>query len=118
MNVLEYGYYDPASDEKEIKENIAKAISYSVDVVSLLPSYLRCAKNIVKDKSTLSAVIDYPFGLSCINARKAETENALKSGAKLFIFNVIFSLSLIFLKKIIISKIDLLCNFLYCFNYI
>jgi deoxyribose-phosphate aldolase len=83
MNVLEYGYYDPASDEKEIKENIAKAISYSVDVVSLLPSYLRCAKNIVKDKSTLSAVIDYLFGLSCINARKAETENALKSGAKI-----------------------------------
>jgi deoxyribose-phosphate aldolase len=49
-----------------------------------LPSYLRAIKNILKDSNTiLSTVIDYPFGLSSIESRRVETENALKSGAKI-----------------------------------
>jgi deoxyribose-phosphate aldolase len=84
MKILEYGYYDVASNDVEVKENVSKAVSLSTDVVSVLPGYLRVAKNIIKNTNvTLSTVIDYPFGLSSIDARKAETTNALKSGAKI-----------------------------------
>jgi len=84
MKILEYGYYDVASNDTEVKENVSKAVSLSADVVSVLPGYLRVAKNIIKNTNvTLSTVIDYPFGLSSIDARKAETTNALKSGAKI-----------------------------------
>ena len=84
MNILEYGYYDVSANDIEVKENVAKAVKLSVDVVSVLPSYLRATKNILKDSQTiLSTVIDYPFGLSSIESRRVETENALKAGAKI-----------------------------------
>ncbi len=84
MNILEYGYYDVAANDIEVKQNVAKAVKLSVDVVSVLPSYLRATKNILKDSQTiLSTVIDYPFGLSSTESRRVETENALKSGAKI-----------------------------------
>jgi deoxyribose-phosphate aldolase len=84
MNILEYGYYDVAANDIEVKQNIAKAVKLSVDVVSVLPSYLRAIKNLLKDSQTiLSTVIDYPFGLSSIESRRVETENALKAGAKI-----------------------------------
>jgi deoxyribose-phosphate aldolase len=84
MNILEYGYYDVASNDIEVKQNVAKAVKLSVDVVSVLPSYLRAIKNLLKDSETiLSTVIDYPFGLSSIESRRVETENALKAGAKM-----------------------------------
>lgn len=84
MKILEYGYYDISSNDTEVKENITKAVALSTDVVSVLPGYLRVAKNILKNTDTiLSTVIDYPFGTSCLKARKEETENALKCGAKI-----------------------------------
>lgn len=84
MNILEYGYYDVAANDIEVKQNVAKAVKLSVDVVSVLPSYLRAIKNLLKDSETiLSTVIDYPFGLSSIESRRVETENALKAGAKM-----------------------------------
>ncbi len=84
MKILEYGYYDISSNDTEVKENITKAVALSTDVVSVLPGYLRIAKNILKNTDTiLSTVIDYPFGTSCLQARKEETENALKCGAKI-----------------------------------
>ena len=84
MNILEYGYYDVAANDTEVKQNVARAVKLSVDVVSVLPSYLRATRNILKDSQTiLSTVVDYPFGLSSIASRRVETENALKSGAKI-----------------------------------
>ncbi len=84
MKILEYGYYDVASNDLEVKENVSKAVAFSTDVVSVLPAYLRSIKNIIKNTDvTLSTVIDYPFGLSSIDARKTETTHALKSGAKI-----------------------------------
>ena len=84
MNILEYGYYDVAANDTEVKQNVARAVKLSVDVVSVLPSYLRATRNILKDSQTiLSTVVDYPFGLSSIESRRVETENALKSGAKI-----------------------------------
>lgn len=84
MKILEYGYYDVASNDVEVKENITKAISLSANVISVLPSYVRIAKNILKNtETTLSTIIDYPFGISSIDARRVETEQALKNGAQI-----------------------------------
>ena len=84
MKILEYGYYDVASDDTEVKENVSRASKLSTDVISVLPQYLRIAKSILKNTDIiLSTVIDYPFGISSIEARRTETENALKCGAKI-----------------------------------
>lgn len=83
MQHIEYGYYDIASNEAEVKENLLTASKYHPDSISIFPNYLRLAKSNLPDHQQLSCVIDYPFGLLDLKARLASVEFAIKNGANI-----------------------------------
>ncbi|NDB85423.1 MAG: hypothetical protein EB127_22380 [Alphaproteobacteria bacterium] len=80
MNILEYGYYDIASNETETKENIIKALSFCPNTISVLPFYTRLAKNLIDHKALTSTIVDYPFGLSDTDIRLKIVDTAIKNG--------------------------------------
>lgn len=79
MNILEYGYYDLASNETEIKENIKKALIYSPNAISVLPYYTKTIKPFLSSNTRLSTIIDYPFGLTDTDSRIKSVETAIKN---------------------------------------
>jgi len=79
---LEYGYYDFASDERETKEQIKQAVSFSPSVISVLPQYTRVVNKILPDHIILGTIIDYPFGLSDFLSREDAVKRAIKAGAR------------------------------------
>jgi deoxyribose-phosphate aldolase len=79
MNILEYGYYDLASDEIETKDNIKKAILYNPSVVSILPYYTKSIKPLLTPNIRLSTIIDYPFGLTDTDSRIKSVETTIKN---------------------------------------
>jgi|694.fasta_scaffold60647_9 deoxyribose-phosphate aldolase len=81
MKILEYGYYDLATNETETKELIKKALSFQPHSVSVLPYYVRTIRPIVFGRTELSCVIDYPFGLTESASRILSIEQAIKDGA-------------------------------------
>lgn len=83
MIKIEYGYYDFTSNDAELKEYLNKALSFSPDCITVLPEYIRASKKIIDGKCSLASVIDYPFGISCLESRIASTKNAIKSGANI-----------------------------------
>jgi deoxyribose-phosphate aldolase len=81
MKLLEYGYYDFASNEHETKEYITKAIKYKPNSIFVLPYYAKLSKNVLKDTLiNVGTTIDYPFGLSDFKSRNMAVETAIKSG--------------------------------------
>ena len=83
MNILEYGYYDTASNDSEVKDYVKQALKYQPNTISVLPSYLRCSKNIIKNQCALSTVIDFPYGISPLKSRTYAIEQAIKDGAQI-----------------------------------
>ena len=81
MKILEYGYYDFASNESETKETISKIIKYQPTTVFVLPYYTKSIKPLLKDYNIgLGTVIDYPFGLSDLKTRMSAVDAISKSG--------------------------------------
>lgn len=80
MKILEYGYYDHAANDREVKETVRSALELGPNLISVLPSYARIAKTVIKNSSLLSSVIDYPFGLSCLDARLKDVKKAIDNG--------------------------------------
>lgn len=80
MKILEYGYYDIASSEHETKEAIKASLEFNPATVFVLPTYIKCCKSIIADKSKLGTTIDYPFGLSSLDSRLCEIEKSIKCG--------------------------------------
>lgn len=96
MKILEYGYYDFASNENETKDTISKALKHKINTIFVLPYYAKSIKPLLKDTNTnLGCVIDYPFGLSDLKSRMIAVEAAIKSGADIIE---------------LISPANLLCN--------
>lgn len=81
MKILEYAYYDLATNENEAKDTIKKALSFQPNSISVLPYYIRYIRPVIFGKTELSCVIDYPFGLSESSARILCVEQAIKDGA-------------------------------------
>lgn len=79
MNILEYGYYDLASNETETKDNIKKALLYSPNAVSVLPYYAKLVKTFISSNTRLSTIIDYPFGLTDTDSRVRSVESVIKN---------------------------------------
>lgn len=80
INYVEYGYYDFASDEKETKDNIQKAIEFKPSTISVLPQYIKTIKKNIPNNITLSTIIDYPFGLSDHASREEAVKSAIQNG--------------------------------------
>lgn len=82
MNI-EYGNYDIAQNENEFKENLTEALKYDLSVVSVLPSFLKLTKAIVKDSAKIACVIDYPYGALDSEQRNQQVLSAIRSGSKI-----------------------------------
>lgn len=84
MKILEYGYYDFASNEIETKEAISKILKYNINTISVLPYYLKSIKPLLKNHNiNLGTVIDYPFGLGDIKTRISAVDTAVKFGSNI-----------------------------------
>ena len=82
MKLLEYGYYDFASNENETKDYLIKAVKYKPNSIFVLPYYTKLAKSILKDSNiNIGTTIDYPFGLSDFKSRSSAVEASIKTGA-------------------------------------
>lgn len=81
MCEIEYASYDLGSNDSELKAEINDIKHLKPDVVSVLPYYIKGIKNLIPDSTKLSAIIDYPYGLSSTDARVVEIEKAIKQGA-------------------------------------
>lgn len=81
MNIIEYGCYDLADNEKETKEKVEQASWFSPTTISVFPHYLKAARcalnNQNNDKIKLSCVIDYPFGISNTESRILSVDQAI-----------------------------------------
>jgi deoxyribose-phosphate aldolase len=80
---LEYSLYDIALNDNEYKDNITEAIKYNIDVLSVLPSYLKVVKPIIPSGIKISAAIDYPMGTSDLKTRLMCIEQCIKNGASI-----------------------------------
>lgn len=81
MQNIEYGHYDIASNEQEVKDLITQAIVYKPDIISVFPSYLKLALSNMPENISLGCVIDYPLGLLDSKSRQSAAEFAVKNGA-------------------------------------
>jgi len=79
---VEFALYDIASNETELKDSLASLARYKIDTVSVLPYYLRIAKNYLSNSTKISIPIDYPLGLLDLKTRLVAIDNAIKSGAQ------------------------------------
>jgi hypothetical protein len=83
MNIIEYGHYDIASNELEIKEIISKALKFYPQTISTLPYYTKIVKSLIPKETKLSCILDYPFGLSDSESRDKSLEIAIKNGSEI-----------------------------------
>lgn len=82
--LIEYSYYDLASNDAEFKENLKKAIKYPISSISVLPFYIKSAKTIISNNPIrLSTVVDYPLGINDLGTRLFATQNAIKAGVSI-----------------------------------
>jgi deoxyribose-phosphate aldolase len=79
MKYIEYGCYDLATNENEIKELIKKVVLFKPSCISVLPYYVKHVKPLI-NHSHLSTIIDYPFGVSDSTSRLVAVEEAIKDG--------------------------------------
>lgn len=80
MKYLEYGHYDIASNETEMKNIIAQAIMYNPNTISVFPQHLKLLKNQITNQILSSTVIDYPLGIMDTKSRLSAIEFAGKNG--------------------------------------
>lgn len=83
MLKLEYGYYDIASNENEIKHILSQLATYQIDNISVFPYYTKLAKTVLQNKCSVATVIDYPFGLSDTDSRILSVSSSIANGANI-----------------------------------
>lgn len=77
--LIEYSYYDIASNDIEIQNNIKEAIKYNISTISVLPPYLKMVRAIVPNHIKVSCPIDYPMGVLDIKSRLSTVDFCLKN---------------------------------------
>lgn len=80
---IEYGNYDIAVSENEFKETMTEVMKYEPEVVSVLPSFLKLAKTLIKEDTKLACVIDYPYGACDPEIRNQQVLQAIRAGSKI-----------------------------------
>lgn len=80
MKIIEYGHYDLASNEVEVKDCVMQALRFQPNTISVLPYYVKSIKGLVVGHADLSCVIDYPFGVSDTQSRITSLEQSIKDG--------------------------------------
>lgn len=83
MISIEYSYFDIASNENEVKENLVQANRYKISGISIFPYYIKIAKTIINPDTKISCPIDYPCGILDTKSRICAVEGAIKAGANI-----------------------------------
>ena len=85
MKLIEFGHYDMASNDSEIKDILLEAIKFVPQTISVFPNNLRIAKSLIQENLNikLSSIVDYPYGQSDLKARLSSAEFCIKNGAKI-----------------------------------
>lgn len=81
--IIEYSTYDISLSDDELKTNLQQAITYSPDTISVLPTSVKIAKNILPSSILLSTVVDYPLGILDSKNRNSVTETCIKNGTNI-----------------------------------
>jgi deoxyribose-phosphate aldolase len=77
--LLEYSYYDIASNDTEIQKNLTEALKHKIQTISVLPPYSRLIKSMVSNTMKVSCPIDYPLGVLDIKSRLSVIDFCLKN---------------------------------------
>lgn len=83
MISIEYSYFDIASNENEVKENLTLANKYKLSGISIFPFHIKVAKNIFSADFPIACPVDYPCGILDTKSRLCAVESAIKAGAKI-----------------------------------
>lgn len=82
---IEYSYYDIASKDQEVVDNITEALKFNINAISVLPPHVKAARSIIPSNhiTKLSCPIDFPLGLLDSKSRLSVAENCIKNGANI-----------------------------------
>lgn len=81
LNKVDHTLLAQTATWEEIKEICDDAIAYQTASVCIPPSYVKQAKEYVKDKMKICTVIGFPNGYMTTKAKAFETKDALENGA-------------------------------------
>ena len=83
--IIEYSFYDIASNDAETKGILTEASTFKLDAISVFPFNLKLLRNILGTQSdiSLSCPIDYPLGIMDSKSRNESLSFAIKNGAKI-----------------------------------
>jgi len=77
--LLEYSYYDIASNDTEIQNNLTETLKYNIQAISVLPPYAKLAKSLTSPAVKISCPIDYPMGVLDLKSRLSAVDFCLKN---------------------------------------
>jgi deoxyribose-phosphate aldolase len=77
--LLEYSYYDIASSDAEIQNNLTEALKYDIQTISVFPPYAKLAKSLTPASVKISCPIDYPMGILDLKSRLSAVDFCLKN---------------------------------------
>lgn len=81
--IIEYSAYDISLSDDELRTNLQQAITFQPDTISVLPTSVKLAKNILPASIGLATIVDYPLGLLDTKNRNSAVETCLKNGAQI-----------------------------------
>lgn len=81
LNKVDHTLLKQTATWDEIKEICDDAIAFHTASVCIPPSYVKQAKEYVKDKMKICTVIGFPNGNVTLETKKFETQDALNNGA-------------------------------------
>lgn len=82
---LEYSYYDIASKDLELTDNLTQALKYNISAVSVLPPYAKAVRSILPENHLikLSCPVDFPLGIMDAASRLSVAESCIKNGVNI-----------------------------------
>ena len=81
LKMVDHTLLKQQSTEEDIKQLCNDAIKYHTASVCIPPSFVKFAKEYVKDKMKVCTVIGFPNGYNTTEVKVFETENAVNNGA-------------------------------------
>lgn len=79
--IIEYANFDIASNETELKNDIAHACQFGINTIAVLPNSIKIIRSMVPDEISISSPIDFPMGVSDFKSRISQIEFVAKNGA-------------------------------------
>ena len=73
--------YDRTALDEEVRTDMFAAVKYEFNSIAVLPCYLQVAKESIVEGMDISAVIDFPYGVSDMPIRSHAIISAIRKGS-------------------------------------